>query len=224
MELEEPLAPLERVSLRDGATRSLRQQIVAGTIQANRLYSIGDLATRLGTSPTPIREALLELEAQGLVELVRNRGFRVKAISLQDMREIQSIRVMLEVPTLQQLALMDPLPDLSDAFEWCERCTEYAAAGNVIAFLAADRDFHLSLISKLGNQRLTESVGNLRDQTRLYGIKHLEDEGLTSSAGEHPPLLDAICQHDSDKVGRLLRNHLGHVLGDWSNTPLHISV
>jgi DNA-binding GntR family transcriptional regulator len=79
--------PLERLSLRDGAARSLRQQIVSGALRSGSLYSIGDIAQQLGTSPTPIREALLELENDGLVELVRNRGFRIRAISTRTSRD-----------------------------------------------------------------------------------------------------------------------------------------
>ncbi|WP_018075681.1 GntR family transcriptional regulator [Novosphingobium nitrogenifigens] len=210
------MIPLERLSLRDGAARSLRQQIVSGALRSGSLYSIGDIAQQLGTSPTPIREALLELENDGLVELVRNRGFRIREISRADIKEIHAIRVMLEVPAIEALAAMDPVPDLSDAEALCRRCARAAEMNDIIGFLAFDRDFHLALIAKLGNRRLTDTIGTLRDQTRLYGLHNFGEGGLTGSTDEHLALLEAVRRRDPATAGALLRHHLDHVVGDWA--------
>lgn len=217
-DLEQPgeILPLKRTSLRDDAARTLRSQIVAGTILPDRLYSIGEIAAQLGTSPTPVREALLELGNQGLIELVRNRGFRVQAISQEDLQEILDMRILLEVPALCRLAEMEPQPNLEDSKRLCGRVLEHARAGNVMAFLTIDRDFHLSLIRKIGNDRLTAAVETLRDQTRLYGMNHMTKEQLEESAQEHFAILDAIAGKQPDKVETLLKAHLQHVSAEWS--------
>lgn len=210
------IAPLQRSSLRDEATRALRSQIIAGTIHSDRLYAIRDMAGLLGTSPTPVREALLELEYLGLVELVRNRGFRVRETSYSDLKEILEMRLMLEIPPIVKLAELDTQPDLSQALKLCKKADRAAAAGNVMEYLSIDRDFHLSLVETNGNRRLVQTIGNLRDQTRLYGIAYIGPPALASSAQEHFEILDAIRERNPRRVRELLQVHLEHVLGDWS--------
>jgi DNA-binding GntR family transcriptional regulator len=92
-----------------------------------------------------------------------------------------------------------------------------AASGDVSGNLAADRQFHLTLVNICGNRRLTQQVERLRDQTRLYNIRHLARTGsLVTSAGEHRPLLTAIVAHDRRRAETLMRAHLGHITTDWS--------
>lgn len=214
----EAVEPLPRTNLRDSATRVLRSQILAGRIAPGRLYAIGDIAIQLGTSPTPVREALLELANLGLVELVRNRGFRIQAISAGDLHEIMEMRMMLEVPAMLHLASMEKLPDLSEAIDLCDRGAAAAKQGDVMAYLALDRDFHMALLGKQGNQRLMRAVGTLRDQTRLYGIAHLEKDALEESAMEHKRILRALTQRHTEDVAKLVRAHLAHIVNEWG-TP-----
>lgn len=129
------------------------------------------------------------------------------------------MRLMLEVPALQRLASLPIQPNLGKARRLCDLAMEMARPGNVMAFLAVDRDFHLSLIDKIGNTRLTATVGTLRDQTRLCGIAHLDNEALEASAAEHYAILEAIRKRSPDQVTKLLTAHLGHVAGDWSHEP-----
>jgi DNA-binding GntR family transcriptional regulator len=211
------MARLPRTSLRDAAARALRAQIVSGTLRPDRLYAIGDVAAQLGTSPTPVREALLDLTSQGLVEMVRNRGFRVREMTDHDLDELVDIRTLLEVPAVEQLAVGGPDLDLTDVQALCRRIEKAATEGDIDAFLAVDRDLHLQLIAKLGNTRLVDLVGNLRDQTRLYGLGHLVGTPrMTASAHEHSQILEAIAAGQSTQAGALMRAHLGHVRGDWA--------
>jgi DNA-binding GntR family transcriptional regulator len=83
--------------------------------------------------------------------------------------------------------------------------------------LAADRDFHLSLLAAGGNRRLVASVARLRDQTRLHNLRAINADGrLVASADEHRPLLTAITRHDERTAERLMRQHLEHIRQDWS--------
>jgi DNA-binding GntR family transcriptional regulator len=210
---------LSRISLRSAAARVLRAQIVSGTLQPDRLYAIGEVAAQLGTSPTPVREALLDLSSQGLVELVRNRGFRVREMTDHDLDELVHIRTLLEVPAVEQLASLRPAPDLADVQDLCVRIEKAASEGDLDGFLVVDRDLHLQLIAKLGNGRLVDLVGNFRDQTRLYGLGHLVGTPrMTASAHEHTEILGAIAAGRSEQAGALMRAHLGHVRRDWSAT------
>jgi len=195
----------------------LRARIVGGELEGGRLYSIGEISAELGTSPTPVREALLELSNQGLISMVRNRGFKVTEMTDGDLDQLVAIRMMLEVPAVAQVAALRPLPDLSDVRALCREIDEAAARGDLTAFLAIDRDLHLTLIDKLHNPRLTKIVGELRDQSRLYGLgPMLDTPQMADSAHEHTVILDAVAAGDPGEAARLLQDHLSHIRGRWS--------
>lgn len=210
-------------SIRDKALRILRQAIVSGEIRSGELYSATALARRLGVSVSPVREAMLTLVNAGIMEPVRNRGFRVAELSQDDLDEIFELRVFLEVPVVQSLAATD-LTGAQDRLDELVRATEVSAAdGDVNSFLAADREFHLTLIELHGNGRLASTVANLRDQTRLYGLKDTNAHTLTEAAAEHRTILEALLAGDADRVGTVLTTHLDHVRKEWAAPPPQFS-
>lgn len=206
-------------SLRDRALRILRQAIVSGEIQAGEIYSATGLARRLEVSVSPVREAMLTLVNAGIMEPVRNRGFRVAELRQGDLDEILELRVLLEIPAMRALASVD-LSDERSRLEDLVRANEVCAdAGDVNQFLATDRAFHLCLIEHYGNQRLADTVANLRDQTRLYGLKDTNIHTLAAAAAEHRAILEALLGHDEEKVGTLLSAHLDHIRREWASAP-----
>ena len=91
-------------SLREQVTRALEAAVVAGELQPGIIYSAPALAERFGVSATPVREAMLDLVGEGMVEPVRNRGFRVVEVSEADLDQISQIRLLIEVPIMGQVA------------------------------------------------------------------------------------------------------------------------
>lgn len=183
------------------------------------MYSAASLATGFGVSTSPVREAMLALVDEGLLEALPNRGFRVVSFTEQDFAGIFELRMMLEVPGVGRAAEMG-LPDdgverLSQLVDVIERTAEeHDLTGN----LQADRDFHILLLETTGNRRLVDSVACLRDQTRLYNLRALSADGdLTDSAAEHRPLLEAVLRGDRALAEELMRRHLSHIPGDWSS-------
>jgi DNA-binding GntR family transcriptional regulator len=131
-----------------------------------------------------------------------------------DLAEIYEMRLLLEVPAVARLAEGDLPGDraaqLTDLVNTIER-----TAGS--RDLAADRDFHLTLLAAGGNGRLVAAVARLRDQTRLHNLRTINADGrLVASAGEHRPLLAAVVRHDRRTAERLMRRHLEHIRQDWS--------
>ena len=88
-----------RTSLRQQVTEVLRGAVITGAMRPGALYSAPALATRFGISATPVREAMLDLVKEGLIETVRNKGFRVTALTDQELDDITEIRMLIEVPT-----------------------------------------------------------------------------------------------------------------------------
>ncbi len=208
---------LAHVSLREQALVIVRQAIVSGEIGPNEIYSASALASRLGVSNSPVREAMLTLVNQGILEPVRNRGFRIVPISEHDLDEIGEMRRMLEVPAV--VALIDRAGDEDiEALRPVAAEIESAArTGDVALFLETDRRFHLSLLELGGNTRLVETVAQLRDQTRLYGVSSLAEKGvLQQTAPEHFELLDAVLARDPARAEAVMTRHLDHVRGEWA--------
>lgn len=206
---------LQRASLKQQALTIIRQGLVSGEIKAGQTYSAAALAQQLGTSTGPVREAMLALVEQGIVRPVPNVGFEVVRLTDQDLDEIYELRLMLEVPAMRAIATEQV--NLVDARVHATACARAAEAHNVNAFLAADRDFHLELLTHAGNQRLVRFVATLRDQTRLYGLAGLAHQGqLVDFANEHFELLDAIEAGDAELASQLMNDHLSHVRRDWA--------
>jgi DNA-binding GntR family transcriptional regulator len=208
---------LRRQSLRDDAAQAIRAQIVSGEIKPDTLYAIGQIAEQLEVSITPVREALLDLAKDGLIEMVRNRGFRVRVMTDRDLDDIVQLRLMLEVGAVREIAERGLVEDFTELRELSARTEAAAVAGDWVEFLSNDRDLHLTLLGHLGNPRLLEIVGQLRDQSRLYGLDRIAgtDDFLVSTR-EHDGLLDAIEAGRADEAADLMSRHLKHARGIWA--------
>jgi DNA-binding GntR family transcriptional regulator len=151
------------------------------------------------------------------MEPVRNRGFKVVPVTFEDVRHIHDIRLMLEVPAMRELARRHAEFALDSFRDIANSIVSAAAEGDVNGYLLHDRDFHLGLTDLLGNKRLSSIIGNLRDQTRLFGLHGLSDAGqLVSSAAEHLDILDALESGDDKLTEKLMRKHLGHIVREWA--------
>jgi len=208
---------LTPTSLRQQAADVIRASILAGELRAGEIYSATMLAQRLGVSPTPVREAMLDLASGGLVEPLRNRGFRVLTPDERDLDEISELRLMLEPIAMRSVVERATDEQLAELEAVVATIVERAEVADVAGFLVADRAFHLGLLELLGNGRLVRLVAQLRDQTRLVGITELAREGnLAASAREHRDILTALRTRDADAAEQLMRRHLVHTRGIWA--------
>ncbi|MFC1416004.1 GntR family transcriptional regulator [Streptacidiphilus cavernicola] len=210
-----PPAVRDRSSLREQVTHALRAALVGGELHPGVVYSAPVLAAEFGVSATPVREAMLDLAKEGLVETVRNKGFRVLGLSPQDLDDITETRVLIEVPVTVRVARSAERSDLEALRGLARETVRAARAGDLAACGAADRAFHLTLLALGGNRRLTETVGELRRRSLLAGLSRLASTGrLVASAKEHERLLDLMLRRDPDAVEALLRSHLNRVPPD----------
>jgi DNA-binding GntR family transcriptional regulator len=204
-------------SLREGITESLRASLIAGDMRPGRVYSAPSLALEFGVSATPVREALLSLAKEGLVEAVRNKGFRVRELSDRELDDFTQIRALIEVPVMRSLAGSVAAEVLEGYRSLSQEIVDAAKRGSVVDYVLADNRFHLALLALAGNQSLVTVVRDLRRKSRLYGLPLLaERRQLESSAMEHHHLLDLLIKGDPGAVDDAMRRHLGHVRGLWA--------
>ncbi|MFC4224292.1 GntR family transcriptional regulator [Lysinibacter cavernae] len=204
-------------SLRDQVLAILRKRLAVGDMVAGELYSATAIATELGVSSSPVREALLALVEQGVMEPIRNRGFRVVPMTERDRKDVHKLRLLIEVPTMLELVGHPEMERREHEFRAiAHEIVDAADRADYVAYLAGDRSFHLGLLGITGNERLVALVENLRDQTRQGGLVSLFESGqLRDTAEEHFLILDALMAKDSRLVESLMVAHLDHVVADW---------
>lgn len=211
----EPL--VERQSLREQVGNALRAAVVSGEMQPGTVYSAPSLAARFGVSATPVREALLDLTKEGLVESVRNKGFRVTEVTDRHLDDITELRILIEVPTIARLAGVIDRDQIEEVRPLAEDIVRAAKRDDLIAYIESDRLFHFALLELAGNRRLVDFISELRSQTRLYGLSELvQQHRLLSSAEEHLEILDALAEGDAGRTEEIMRRHIGHVRGLWA--------
>jgi DNA-binding GntR family transcriptional regulator len=210
------LGNISTASLREKAARAIRTGIITGEITQGELYSVPTLSAQLGVSATPVREAMLDLVSEGLIEPVRNRGYRVVSLSRRDLEGILQLRLLLEVPSAGEVAVSHDAAALPRFKVLAKQLPTLARKADFQAYLDADQEFHLGLLGLLDNPRLTEMVARLRNQTRLFDIGKLVVTGeLAESGAEHEEILAAIEKRDRRAAEKVVSQHLLRLRKAW---------
>jgi DNA-binding GntR family transcriptional regulator len=202
------MVSLNEQNLREQVVQQVRAAIVSGQSGPGTMYSVPGLAASLGVSTTPVREALLELARGGLIEPIRNRGFKVVEPTVDDLRNLFELRELLEVFAVETLA-RKPDRDLDGLRALAGAVAEAVEQDDVGAYLASDRKFHQALTEAAGNPQLTELVMTLRDRMRLYGISSRAGlERQRASVDEHYRIIELAQAGDAKALRPLMREHI----------------
>lgn len=208
---------LHTASMRHQIAESLRASVIAGEMEVGTVYSVPTLAEQFGVSITPVREAMLDLANEGLVEPVRNKGFRVRELSPAELDEILQVRLMLEPAAAAQIAGKVSKSEVQRLRKLADAIVEAAKSQDLIGYVNNDREFHSYLLELTGNETLARTVLTLRDQSRLLGLRHLATQGLlANTTHEHHDMIDAIEAGDAKRASAIVSAHLGHVRTEWA--------
>lgn len=197
---ENPPAPAERRST-EWAHARIRERIIDGSLPAGKPVSQAALASDLGVSRTPLREATRLLQNEGLLEGEPNRRLRVASVSPEDLDEIYAQRIALECVAVRVTALVSD-QSLVGHLEQALDCLDSAALdGRTEDANAAHRDFHLSLIKPAG-ERFSRLSETLWDHTIRYRAAYFETfantaEVLLGAQADHHRILDAVRSNDA---------------------------
>lgn len=212
------LTPLKRpLNLRETVLEQLRTAIITGEIAEGSLVSAPTLGQALGVSATPVREAMMDLAREGLVETIKNKGFRITAMSDKELDDLTEIRLLIEPASMP--AAVGRISD--EGFEELERladaCLSAAEAEDLQGYLGYDREFHHFVLTHVDNEQLTDLATSLRIRTRLYGLKELASTGrLGDSAREHHRLIELLRSGNGEAAEQLMRDHIAHARTDWA--------
>ncbi|KAA5835197.1 GntR family transcriptional regulator [Saccharopolyspora hirsuta] len=196
-------------SLTEVVMEHVRSAVVEGTMRPQEWYSVYQLADELGVSRSPVREGLLRLEEAGLIRFVRNRGFQIIPTTPEDVAEIFSIRLALEVPAAHRAALYADESFAAEAAELREQMCEAAEQDDEPRFFAVDQQLHGIVLTAGSMRRGHRIVDQLRVSTRLLGDSTAgRSREYPDIIGEHDPIVAAILAGDGPGAARAMRDHL----------------
>ncbi|MEV4320540.1 GntR family transcriptional regulator [Actinocrispum sp. NPDC049592] len=196
------------VSAHDVAFREIRELILTGEFPPGSQIPQETLAARLGVSVIPVREALKSLQGEGQVVFAPRRGFFVSEYSREDLLEICSIREALEGMAIRQGIGKVGESELAEMTAALTEMDAADAAGDVIAFLQADRRFHFALLKPGCGPQLLRVLTSLWDRSDHYRAAFLTlPAHRHANHDEHGAILAAARAHDAEAVTALLTTH-----------------
>lgn len=199
----------DKFSLRGRVFNRLREDILAGKYKENEALKETTVSNEFGVSRTPVREAMRQLELEGLVNIIPNKGAVVMGITAQDIRDIYAIRSLLEglcakwaVSNLsdQRLEELEEILYLSDF---------HASKGHYEQLLELDNRFHEALYVASNSRTLKHVLSDFHHYVqRVRRASLLTEERALKSIEEHRAIVEAIKAKDGDKAEHLTNLHI----------------
>ena len=191
----------------------LRQAILSGELAPGEKIRPTELAAKLGVSATPLREAVLRLEVDGLVESIPQRGSRVTALSRDSLSQIYEIRLVLEPLALRKAMAAQEDVDVDRIKAAHAAMDEAFKQPDLVRRERLHRDFHRSLFEACGSPWLLSITDNLSIHSARYRLLSLEPRGGTEAVEkEHADLVKAFMSKDADAAVAQLEAHISRTL------------
>lgn len=164
----------QHVTMKDQVYQTLRALILDGKLGPGQPLVEAQIAPQLGTSKTPLREAFLRLEAEGLVNLSPHRGASVRKLALKELRDFHLVRLELEVAAFRLGAERITPAELAESRRLLDLMREEAMRADWDRYRACHRRFHATLYAATGNEVLTKLLLDLFDRAQRYSQLCLE--------------------------------------------------
>jgi DNA-binding GntR family transcriptional regulator len=197
-------------SLKDEAYQRIKELILSDRLDSGDMLDIDWLASGLGISRTPLREALLMLEQEGLVKTVPYKGTFVAEVFKTDVEEIYQVREALESLAVRLATPVIPDDELKEMQALFASVGDEIEEGNFEHYSQSDTQFHDLIIRHCGNQVLQQMLKTLADRVHRVRIFSRKRAGahIKQSFQEHCLVLDAIVERDVAKAADLMAEHL----------------
>ena len=193
----------------EGAYQQMRRRILDNLWAPGQQKLEQEIALELGMSRTPVREALIRLANEGLVEVIPRRGMRVLPVSPNDMKEIYEVLGALESAAAEMLAARRPAESELKPLITATKAMEKALARDDLdAWAAADESFHEQLVTMAGNKVLADTVFAYWDRAhraRMFSLR-LRPKPVNSTK-EHMALVDRLREGDAAGAAKVNREH-----------------
>ena len=197
--------------LRDVVFNTLREAILKGDLKPGERLMELQLASKLGVSRTPIREAIRMLEQEGLAVTTPRKGAEVAKMTLKDMEDVLEIRDALDELAVRiacQKITDEQLKQLEDVKELFEKNTQ---TNNVKNIAEANVSFHDVIYEATGNPKLVTLLNNLREQVYRYRVEYIKDpKNYPTLIAEHEAILDSLKNRDVKNAVEAMHVHVAN--------------
>ena len=209
---------IQRSTLREQLAEALREEILAGRLAPDAEFTVREIAEQYGVSATPVREALVDLSAQGLLEVEQHRGYRIKQLTLTDFQQMVEALALVGDGVLHRNPALAQRHVGREAFTSIRRravaARQAALAGDLDILIAYDLRYWRELDALLENPHIGEFLDRLRVRCWAFLVPRLRrGERLAGRlwAG-HLTLADAVETGDLAETGQLLSEYRSHIL------------
>ncbi|MFD4945729.1 GntR family transcriptional regulator [Streptomyces sp. NPDC058409] len=216
-----------RSTLRQQIADALRDEVLAGRLQPGREFTVKQIAEQYGVSATPVREALFDLSAQGLLESDQHRGFRVREFTVADYRSMVEartlvidgvIRSIFYGPALLSVQMATYRDCLVSVRRRAQEAARAAQGGDLDILIGYDLRFWRELGALVGNTYINDFLHRLRVQAWVFAVPYLRhDAGARDWLWHgHPELVAAITLGSHDAVRAVIDDYNAHALS-WAD-------
>jgi DNA-binding GntR family transcriptional regulator len=187
----------------------VKQGVLGRRYEGGTLLTEGELADEVGVSRTPVREALLRLQAEGLIRLYPKKGALVLPVSAQEIADVVETRQLVEEYAARK-AVPAPHALISRLEELLARQKEQAAAGDLAGAAVTDRTFHAEIVRSGGNEILSRLYDQLRDRQLRMGVAvmHSHPDRIAKTLTEHAEILHALRSGDAEAAVEIVHRHV----------------
>ncbi|WP_189322017.1 GntR family transcriptional regulator [Streptomyces flaveus] len=187
----------------------VKQGVLERRYEGGTLLTEGELAEAVGVSRTPVREALLKLEVEGLIKLYPKKGALVLPVSAQEIADVVETRQLVEEHAIRKAVPASPAL-IERLTQLLEKQREQAEAGDLAAAAVTDRCFHAEIVRSGGNAILSRLYDQLRDRQLRMGVAvmHAHPDRVTKTLTEHREILEALRSGDAEAAVDHVHRHV----------------
>jgi DNA-binding GntR family transcriptional regulator len=205
-----PAPAVQRSSLREQIAEALRDEMLTGRLPGGGQFTVKEIAELYGVSATPVREALVDLAAQGLVEVEHHRGFQVRKFTWSDYTDIVEARTLVveglfrRVSTRAMQGVQEG--ELASVRRRAEAATRAALAGELDVLVGCDLRFWRELSGLAGNAHVCDFLHRLRIQAWMFGVPYLRGQPNLADLfwHGHVALVEAIGAADLENSQQII--------------------
>ena len=204
---------IKKVSYKDQIYEYLKQAIIMGDMTPDEIYSEQMIADKLKVSRTPVREAVLQLRFENLVDVFSGRGFSVRPIHFFDVQQIIQARTAVESASLRALIIGLDTAEGQEILKQMERCVKQempaSPVDNTYNFMQIDMEFHMLSVSFTGNEFFIQIMNMMRTRLEQAMFSSLKKNLRPIAAiDEHEKIFSSVKLRDTDGAIRALVEHM----------------
>lgn len=209
-----PAAPAKQQPAAERVYAHVKKAVLERHYEGGVLLTEGELAEAVGVSRTPVREALLRLEVEGLIKLYPKKGALVLPVSAQEIGDVVETRLLVETHAARKVS---PAPSglVERLEELLAQQKAQAETGELAQVAVTDRCFHAAIVKSAGNEILGRLYDQLRDRQLRMGVAmmHAQPERIAKNIAEHTEILEAIRAGDTEAAVDAVHRHVSSLHG-----------